>query len=400
MNEIESNDTFLPIASLQAVVNDHHKWVALALHMEADNAVNPHNLLGLFTELALHDALGGMDCILAVANPLTLDLDKMMQLPVRQIILSVSLAACVDETVQQKLQHLQGRGFRIQLHGLPAHGAVLPNGVTSLALDCAAGIPLGSAEWLHKLGGPHLAENIDDLLRFEECHRAGFQRFSGNYPLHPASNAPRNEGTSRTRLLSLLGLIARDAESRELEALLKQDPALSYHLLKLVNSAAFALKSHISSFGQAINLLGRRQLQRWLQLLLYAGQQVDGKANPLLPRAALRARLMESICQNCGGNRDEQDLAFMIGMFSLLEVLFVMPLSEIIAPLSLPDEAVVALLHHEGTLGLMLKLVEHAVGDSAPLTLDHLEGCEIELKTYWSCIEQACRWAIQVSRDM
>jgi EAL and modified HD-GYP domain-containing signal transduction protein len=125
----------------------------------------------------------------------------------------------------------------------------------------------------------------------------------------------------------MLALLARDADSRELEILLKQDPALSYHLLKLVNSAAFAaVPDHQLRPGD--QPLGRRQLQRWLQLLLYARQHPDGPPNLLLPLAALRAAQLEALCKRDGGDRDEQDLAFMTGVFSLLDRLFRMPMAE------------------------------------------------------------------------
>jgi EAL and modified HD-GYP domain-containing signal transduction protein len=204
-----------------------------------------------------------------------------------------------------------------------------------------------------------------------------------------------DDGTSRKRLLGLLGLLARDADSRELETLLKQDPALAYHLLRLVNSAAFALSTPIHSFAQAINLLGRRQLQRWLQLLLYARQQEDGAANPLLPLAAVRAAHMEALCKSRGGDRDEQDAAFVAGIFSLLDVLLGMPMTEIISTLSLDLDVVMALLDRAGPMGPLLALVEvdHPTRQS-------LAAAGIDAETYWDSRLQAYRWAIQVSRNL
>ncbi|WP_229507968.1 HDOD domain-containing protein [Massilia sp. Dwa41.01b] len=145
-----------------------------------------------------------------------------------------------------------------------------------------------------------------------------------------------------------MALLARDADSRELELLLKQDPVLSFHLLKLVNSAAFAVNTQITSYAQAIAVLGRRQLQRWLQLLLYARAAADGAPNLLLPLAALRAGQLEILCKADGGERDDQDLAFMTGAFSLLDRLLGMPMAAILADLQLPAHVEAALLWREG----------------------------------------------------
>jgi EAL and modified HD-GYP domain-containing signal transduction protein len=131
-------------------------------------------------------------------------------------------------------------------------------------------------------------------------------------------------------------------------------------LLKLVNSAAFALSSPIHSFGQAINVLGRRQLQRWLQLLLYARQQDDGLANPLLPLAAVRASMMEALASARLGPRPAGH-GLVAGVFSLLDVLLAMPMTEIVAALSL-DLDVCAPAGPRRPLGDLLALVEqHAV---------------------------------------
>lgn len=94
---------------------------------------------------------------------------------------------------------------------------------------------------------------------------------------------------SRIKLLEMLALVADDADTGKLEAIFRQEPKLSYSLLRLVNSAAIAPRNPITSFAQAINLLGRRQLQRWLQLLVYADPNNSQLPNPLLQKPPLVA---------------------------------------------------------------------------------------------------------------
>lgn len=217
--------------------------------------------------------------------------------------------------------------------------------------------------------------------------------------LPPAAPAPPpRSGPTQTLLLKLLAQITRDADTRDIEATLKHDPQLSVQLLRLVNSVAFAPATRINSFAHAITLLGRRQLQRWLQLLLYASQAPGTLGNPLLTSAALRATLMEGLCKAKDRDRATQDQAFMVGMFSLLEALFSQPLAKIIGPLQLAQEVSAALLQHSGMLGDLLTLAEAA--EQGPDAVAPILGRTGISNETW-CGEQikALRWTQQVSQE-
>ena len=379
-----------PLVEFQAVSNARNEWVALTLELSADAGDAFQSTLTLFRTPDAFAALAPLDCIVPVPDPASLELSQLSTLPASRVILRVPAAPCADVPVQKKLAAIAEAGYRIMIEGVTAGSTATMCGAQSLMVDASTTLPPVLA--LIGQPGPHLATGLHSELRIAECAQAGFRWFSGDYALHP-SQEHAGDGTSRKRLLALLGMLARDADSRELEVLLKQDPALSYHLLKLVNSAAFALSSPIHSFGQAINVLGRRQLQRWLQLLLYARQQDDGLANPLLPLAAVRAAHMEALSKSLGWDRDQQDMAFVAGVFSLLDVLLGMSMTEIVAALSLDLDVVMALLDRGGPLGELLSLVERHDRDA-------LARAGIDADSYWQAQLQAYHWAIQVSRNL
>jgi EAL and modified HD-GYP domain-containing signal transduction protein len=216
-----------------------------------------------------------------------------------------------------------------------------------------------------------------------------------------ATYAPsqRKDATGRGLLLKLMTLVTSDADTDEIEAVIKRDPNLSYQLLKLVNSVAFAPGKKITSFGQAIAMLGRRQLQRWLQLLLYARQPGSQHASPLLPRAAQRAGLMEALAKRQGLAHEMQDHAFMVGMFSLLDQLFGMPVAEVIGPLNLPDPVVQGLTIGEGPLGALLAAVVASDGLPTPALGEIVASIGIAPEDWAAAQVAALRWAVQVSKE-
>lgn len=381
-----------PLVGLKAVTNARHEWVALAFDIAAAPNEALPALQAVFGYPDMQAALAPLDCIVTAPDLAVTDPAQLRSLPSSIVMLRVPLSACTDAAQQKKCKQLVEQGYRLLVEG---EGGIHAGqaGIRSMAFDCSEKLPSELA--MLTMPGPHLALNVDTQARRDAAKAAGMALFCGDHARNPDFGAAPSDGTSRKRLLALLGLLARDADSRELEILMKQDPALSYHLLKVVNSAAFAPNTPIHSFGQAINVLGRRQLQRWLQLLLYARQQDDGGANPLLPLAAVRAAQMEALVKLRGGDRDQQDMAFVTGVFSLLDILLGMPMTEIVGALSLDLDVVMALLDRAGPLGELLKVVEQDRPDSSAL-----HDLELDHETWWRSLLQAYHWAIQVSRNL
>jgi c-di-GMP phosphodiesterase len=172
---------------------------------------------------------------------------------------------------------------------------------------------------------------------------------------------PPSSNADHATLLRLIGLLNADADNKQIEHTLSGSPHLLFGLLRLVNSVALSSgRQRIGSIGHAITMLGRRQLQRWVMLLLYA-ERYDGSDmfSPLLLMTCVRARLMENLCRlSPGPLRAHADTAFMVGMLSSLDKVLGEPMARLLEKVSLPTEGEAALLHGEGPLAPLLALVE------------------------------------------
>lgn len=316
--------------------------------------------------------------------------------PARPLHLLLPVDCFADPQAQAALAELNDRATMLMAHGIPAEDAISH----SLGIDVSGGLDSSDTVLLHKLRGPHLAIGVDSHANHLLCLKAGFHWFEGSWPLQPETEHEFRTITSRSTLLKLLGLVVGDADTRQIEALFKQDPNLSYLLLKLVNSVSFSFPQKIHSFSHAITILGHRQLQRWLQLLLFAGHYSDGTATALLGIAARRAAFMEALTDLRGGRQEDKDRAFMVGLFSLLDVLFNAPIADLVTTINLETEITRALTAHEGILGGLLELViATEAGPSEALT-QGLANLSIAPDVFIRAQLAAFAWAAQVCREL
>lgn len=392
----------MPIASLLPVVNSQQKLVALLPNFSAIRDEVSLQWLALLNQINGVERLANLQLMLPLRDPLRLPADVENREDAKNLILCFIEAECASKEAQQKLKHLSQSGVRVMMDEFSSKSSLLWAETKGVAVNCVNGVPAHAQPWLLSLQhSQHLAKNVNSIACLTQAQDAGFSWFAGSFAFSAENNARSADPTSRSRLLKLLGLVSQDAEAKELEALFKQDPTLSFMLFKLVSSAAFAQTVKVTSFVQAINLLGRRQLQRWLQLLLYARQNTQGSSlNPLMLRAAFRASMMEALCRQSGGDRDQQDSAFMVGMFSLLDILFASPLWEILKPLSLTEEVRLALLEREGQLGAYLNLVERADQTYSEKLDFALTAANISLENYYASLVHAYCWVNQVCQEL
>jgi EAL and modified HD-GYP domain-containing signal transduction protein len=203
-----------------------------------------------------------------------------------------------------------------------------------------------------------LAEKVDTRAQADRCRELGFDLFQGYFFARPHVMQGRRADPSKRVLMRLLEQTLDESDNAAIEQTFKQAPELSYKLMRLVNSVGTGLRSSIQSLSHALTILGRRQLQRWLQVLLFAHQSTGDFPSPLLQMAASRGKLMELLAEQ--GSRDPKwrDRAFMTGILSLLDALLEMPMADVIEQLRLPDDVRAALLERGGPLGHLLRIVE------------------------------------------
>ncbi|HEY0489842.1 MAG TPA: HDOD domain-containing protein [Telluria sp.] len=225
------------------------------------------------------------------------------------------------------------------------------------------------------------------------------QWIDGDWYLTETARAAGAQAASRSLALQLVQLVGADADTHEIEALLRQDVALSYHLLRLVNSLGVGGGRKVNSFGQAILILGRQQLRRWLNLMLFAAGKGDVRGAMLLSRVAMRGRAVELLAKASGLDKNMQEQGFMAGIFSLLGVLFGMPLAEALAPLAISDGVRDALLEREGELGALLALVESAERGDLANVAARLASLQLDADSFNEAVLEAAAWMLEVVNE-
>ncbi|WP_162888694.1 EAL and HDOD domain-containing protein [Dechloromonas sp. HYN0024] len=298
----------------------------------------------------------------------SLGLPAIDRLKSSNVVLLVQLAAEAEaDSVCEAIDLLHERGFQIGVFRQPKNPAFarviqlvdyaaidIGANVADTARDFSAAVRATATERPIRL----LACNVEtpDDLRF--CQQWHFNNFHGKFASLSSTGRSDSSGDPhKSLLLNILRLVQGDAETAEIAAAMKQDPLLSFRILRYLNSPALGLSHRIDSLAQALTILGRQRLTRWLSVLLFSVREPQLGDWLLVENALTRGRLMEVLGETAMPGVAHDPL-FLTGIFSCLGNLLHRPLAETLNDMLLADDIKSALLERSGPYAPLLAVAE------------------------------------------
>jgi c-di-GMP phosphodiesterase len=323
--------------------------------------------LDALSEIGLEHLVGQSRAWIDI-TPEFLALDLVPNLPPDRVVLQLHTEQFLAERMLVLIEELRSAGYVLALNHFRYRPELqqLLGLVDIVKLDMAE---LGARELAHQAFelNPYqltlVAERIETYDDFRLARAAGADLFQGFFFCRPHLLGGRAVPPSRLALMRLASAL-QDPEMQlsDLERLITGDVALSYRLLKYINSAYFGLRGRISSIGQAVALLGIEQLRRWATLTIFA--EMGDKPRELFATALIRARF----CEHAGDIEDGPPAErFTLGLFSVLDALTDTSMYTALQNLPLTPSMRDALIDHSGAGRLLdcVKAIESGDFDRA-----------------------------------
>ena len=342
-------------------------WIALDWQSGTPSSNDGSQLLRCFTEAKLAPLASMLPLVTSITPALLEQSAFIDEFDPSQVIFILPEDSIENSIAMARCKELRSQGYRLgiklenakRLRQVPLAAFDHLQIDASFAREQLSALDIGYA---NDAGFRKIAANVTSHEAFNWALANKFEWSNSRFLALPNPTAGKEPDLARLKLLKLLNIVKQDGDTREIEAIFREEPKLAFNLLRLVNSVAVGARTKINNFSQAIAILGRRQLQRWLQLLIYADNLADGNTpNPLMQLAAARGRQMEllsAVLKHGDSTPEMSDKAFIAGLFSLLDVLINMPMIDILKELPVEDDVAAALSpKHGGVLGQLLSAV-------------------------------------------
>jgi len=200
-----------------------------------------------------------------------------------------------------------------------------------------------------------LAEKVETAADVAQAREFGYAYAQGYFFARPEiTHGKRSSGLKPHRLQLLRELNGADPDLDVIEELLRHDPALSFQIIRYLNSAAFGLRSRVQTIRQAVFMLGQSGLRTWATVVILADA---GSERPLelIVTSVARGRFCELAGLTAGLEGRQHDLS-LLGLFSMIDAIVGQPMDETLDAVCLPADVDAAIRGKPGPLMDLLNL--------------------------------------------
>jgi len=344
-----------------------------------DENLTAEVFLNTFLDLGLEAIVGDSPAFINVTRKFLLD-GYCSTPPKGKVVLGIPWDIQPDESVIKAIASLSGLGYSISIDYLDdvelQHPLLkLANFVNVNFETFTNEEAAGHLQRLRQFNAKLVARNVNTQEDFERAKSLGFEYFRGVCYIRPKTAKAQRVPINRLSTMQLiLKLQEPELSSSELEKIIGQDLAISFKLLHYVNSAALSLPRSIESIRHAIQMVGTQRIRVWASLLLLG--KLDDKPAELMVTALIRATMAERLAVAL--DQPKPDSFFMAGLFSVVDALLDLPMSEAIELLPFAKPIREALVNLDGPIGQVLScIIAYELGNWNEVHCGNLETAAI-----------------------
>ena len=283
-------------------------------------------------------------------------------LPSENVVVEILETVQPTPEILQVVQELKAAGYKIALDDfvlMPGYEPLIDM-ADIIKVDFRITTDPKERKNLRKILPKHvrlLAEKIETEEEFQQALDFGYVLFQGYFFCKPAVLRRKRLTSNALSKMRLLREINRqNVDFSAITGVISSDTNLVHKLLTYINSAGVGLSNHVSNLKQATVLLGASGVRRWVTLVSLQTFSED-KPPELFTLSLLRAKFCELLAGKLKRPGLTSDTAFLLGMFSLLDVLLSLPMDDVLKEVSLSDELSEALRGKDNDLRRLLDLV-------------------------------------------
>ena len=328
------------------------------IRKDGDTGHSSAMIIEAYTSISDEGEVKRVPALLSLSSRVILE-EQIPSLPKKQVLIEVSIADAPRETVARALKALSHSGYRSALNldtykteydPLIRLADIAKISVRGLDKDQIRQI----TNHIKTLKTTLMAAEIDDYNQLELCIECDFKLFQGNFLSKPRLVKGQKIKANHVALMQLIQELQKPTASPEkLEMMIIRDPALTYKLLRVVNSAAYSLVRKVESVAQAVVLLGLEQIKKWSTLIALDSHKE--KPEELTRILLVRGRMCELIAMEMKLPNPSSYL--IAGLMSGIHLLLDMEQETLLQQVPLGDEIMLGIQSHEGDIGKVLKQV-------------------------------------------